>query len=279
MMSPSQLHGSVGSGCTISPRSSDRAHRGGSRGPGRRRRGRHALLGRRGRERRRPDVDWGRGRILVSGGPFEPSRRRRSRPDPRRAGGRRTCGPTAAGIWPPGRPTPAPIVVDDRLWVCFPWSEFDRAAARTSSWRSIPGGPSAPAPTRRPCWSCGAGRPPPTAASRSSTWAAAAACWPSPPPCSAPGGSRLSTSTTRAVDARPRERGPQPRHAVASSDPVDDARRRVRRGASPTSGRRRSSTWPRTWQGPRSAGRVDGAERHLARAGVDGTPPRSPTWM
>ena len=128
---------------------------------------------------------WGRGRVIVAGGPFEAEAAASVAALVRAAGWPSDVRPTGGGHLAAWQAHTAPTVVNDRLWVCFPWSEFDRDTRARSSSTSIRCGRSVRALTRARCWYCDGSSttsPPLTA---SSTSDAAAACWPSPPRCSA----------------------------------------------------------------------------------------------
>ncbi|MHB8468017.1 MAG: 50S ribosomal protein L11 methyltransferase [Acidimicrobiales bacterium] len=73
--------------------------------------------------------DWGRGRIIVSGGPFEPVAAAAVAASVRDAGWPADVRPTGGGHLAAWQSHTRPTIVDERLWVCFPWSEFDRSAA------------------------------------------------------------------------------------------------------------------------------------------------------
>ncbi len=72
---------------------------------------------------------WGRGRVVVSGGPFEAEPAAATAALARAAGWPADVRPTRPGHVDTWLAHTAPTVVSDELWVCFPWSEFDRDQA------------------------------------------------------------------------------------------------------------------------------------------------------
>ena len=72
---------------------------------------------------------WGRGRVVVSGGLFEPEPAAATAALARAAGWPADVRPTRPGHVDAWLAHTAPTVVSDELWVCFPWSEFDRDQA------------------------------------------------------------------------------------------------------------------------------------------------------
>lgn len=72
---------------------------------------------------------WGRGHVIVSGGPFEAEAAAAVAALVRAAGWPADVRPTGGGHLMAWQTHTAPTVVSDRLWVCFPWSEFDRDRA------------------------------------------------------------------------------------------------------------------------------------------------------
>jgi ribosomal protein L11 methyltransferase len=73
--------------------------------------------------------DWGRGRIVVSGGLFEPEPAAAMAALVREAGWPADVRPAGGGHLAAWQAHTQPTVVNDGLWVCFPWSEFDRETA------------------------------------------------------------------------------------------------------------------------------------------------------
>jgi ribosomal protein L11 methylase PrmA len=73
--------------------------------------------------------DVGRGRVLVYGGPFAPVDAAATAARLRGLGWPADVRPSGGGHLAAWHAHTAPTVIDERLWVCLPWSEFDRDAA------------------------------------------------------------------------------------------------------------------------------------------------------
>jgi len=73
----------------------------------------------------------GRGRTLLFGGPFSDREAVDAAIGIRAAGWTADVRPEGGGHLAAWQAHTRPVIVDGRLWVCFPWSEFDRDQART----------------------------------------------------------------------------------------------------------------------------------------------------